>query len=196
MILAKTDALLEKAGTTKKKILTANIMLRDVDKDFDDMKKIWNEWLDPGNKLSASSRVTVGTFHNTAISNKNILVEIQVTAALNNNSNNNCCMSFTAPQFSPEDEQKELDALNDEEREALRQDCHGYTSIRREPREFLDTCLAQFEEALKDIPLPQKETYLQGKFQYPELLADETDPVVFLRAEDYQPEVCCAVHEL
>lgn len=46
--LAKIDALLERAGTNKSRLLTAQIWLRDM-ADFADMNKIWDAWIDPEN---------------------------------------------------------------------------------------------------------------------------------------------------
>jgi enamine deaminase RidA (YjgF/YER057c/UK114 family) len=46
--LAKIDDLLERAGTNKSRLLTAQIWLRDM-ADFADMNKIWDAWIDPEN---------------------------------------------------------------------------------------------------------------------------------------------------
>jgi enamine deaminase RidA (YjgF/YER057c/UK114 family) len=72
--LAKIDALLSKAGSSKSNILTAQIWLKDISRDFDGMNAVWNDWIDPQNK---PTRATVQA----ALARPNILVEIQVTAA-------------------------------------------------------------------------------------------------------------------
>ncbi len=46
--LAKIDDLLERAGTNRSRLLTAQIWLRDM-ADFADMNKIWDAWIDPQN---------------------------------------------------------------------------------------------------------------------------------------------------
>ena len=46
--LAKIDDLLERAGTSKSRLLTAQIWLRDM-ADFADMNKVWDAWIDPEN---------------------------------------------------------------------------------------------------------------------------------------------------
>ncbi|CAB9500075.1 Endoribonuclease L-PSP [Seminavis robusta] len=74
-ILKKTDDLLAQAGTSKSNLLTANIWVKDIGRDFQDMNKVWNEWLDPENK---PVRATVEA----NMARPAILVEIQVTAAL------------------------------------------------------------------------------------------------------------------
>ena len=75
--LAKIDSLLAQAGTDKKSLLTAQIWVKDIDRDFADMNKVWNEWIDPENK---PVRATVQA----NMARPNILVEIQVTAAIAN----------------------------------------------------------------------------------------------------------------
>lgn len=72
--LAKIDALLAQAGTSKSNILTANVWVKDIDRDFADMNAAWNAWVDPDNK---PTRATVQA----TMARPNILVEIQVTAA-------------------------------------------------------------------------------------------------------------------
>ena len=46
-ILYRTDALLEKAGTDKSKLLTAQVWISDI-RNFDEMNAVWNAWLPPG----------------------------------------------------------------------------------------------------------------------------------------------------
>lgn len=46
--LAKIDDLLKRAGTSKSRLLTAQIWLRDM-ADFADMNKVWDAWIDPEN---------------------------------------------------------------------------------------------------------------------------------------------------
>ncbi|WP_416799276.1 RidA family protein [Ciceribacter azotifigens] len=46
--LAKIDDLLQRAGTNKSRLLTAQIWLRDM-ADFADMNKVWDAWIDPEN---------------------------------------------------------------------------------------------------------------------------------------------------
>ena len=47
-ILAQIDDLLAEAGTDKSKLLSANIWLTDI-KTFDEMNKVWDAWVAPGN---------------------------------------------------------------------------------------------------------------------------------------------------
>ena len=73
--LRKVDELLELAGTSKSRSLMATIWLRDIAGDFKGMNAVWNAWVDPENK---PVRATVQA----EMARPSILVEIQVTAAL------------------------------------------------------------------------------------------------------------------
>jgi enamine deaminase RidA (YjgF/YER057c/UK114 family) len=47
-ILAKIDALLAQAGSSKSSILTASVWLSDIST-FDQMNRVWEQWIDPEN---------------------------------------------------------------------------------------------------------------------------------------------------
>ena len=72
-ILAKIDAALKKAGTSKARLLTATIYLSDMSKK-DQMNEAWIAWVDASNP---PTRATVGT----VLGTPDTLVEIVVTAA-------------------------------------------------------------------------------------------------------------------
>jgi enamine deaminase RidA (YjgF/YER057c/UK114 family) len=72
-VLGKIDWLLEKAGTDKSKLLTANVWLADI-QDFEEHNSVWNEWVD---RQNPPTRVCVQA----PLWRPNILVEIMVTAA-------------------------------------------------------------------------------------------------------------------
>ena len=76
--LDKVDALLKEAGTSKSHALSATIWLKDINRDFKGMNEVWNNWVDPTNK---PVRATVEA----AMARDILLVEIQVTAALDKN---------------------------------------------------------------------------------------------------------------
>ena len=76
--LDKVDALLKEAGTSKSHALSATIWLKDINRDFKGMNEVWNAWVDPDNK---PVRATVEA----AMAREILLVEIQVTAALDKN---------------------------------------------------------------------------------------------------------------
>lgn len=72
--MSKIDDLLVQAGTDKTQLLTAQIWLKDIEKDFAPMNAVWSEWLDASHK---PVRATVEA----PMARPSILVEIQVTAA-------------------------------------------------------------------------------------------------------------------
>ena len=76
--LDKVDALLKEAGTSKSHALSATFWLKDINRDFAAMNEVWNAWVDPENK---PVRATVEA----AMARDVLLVEIQVTAALDKN---------------------------------------------------------------------------------------------------------------
>ena len=76
--LDKVDTLLKEAGTSKSHALSATIWLKDINRDFKGMNEVWNNWVDPANK---PVRATVEA----AMARDILLVEIQVTAALDKN---------------------------------------------------------------------------------------------------------------
>jgi len=73
--LAKIEAFLAKAGTDKSRLLTAQIWIKDVVKDFDGMNEIWNAWTAPN---AAPTRATAQC----QMGAPDVLVEIIVTAAV------------------------------------------------------------------------------------------------------------------
>lgn len=72
-ILAAIDGYLEKAGTDKSKLLTAQLWLTDMG-NFKAMNAVWNDWVDPANP-------PVRACVKADLARPEILVEIMVTAA-------------------------------------------------------------------------------------------------------------------
>jgi hypothetical protein len=103
------------------------------------------------------------------------------------------CISFTAPQFTPEDVQREQESLSEADRAAIQEKLLGWTAVCRETPELLKKGVQQLKDALSDIPIGQKEAYQRALERAPEVVQDETSPVAFLRAENYQPEVSSEV---
>lgn len=73
-VLAKIDGLLAKAGTDKSRLLTAQIWLKDIARDFAGMNEVWNAWTAQD---AAPTRATAQCL----MAAPNILVEIIVSAA-------------------------------------------------------------------------------------------------------------------
>lgn len=72
--LAKIEEFLAKAGTDKSRLLTAQIFIKDIVRDFDGMNEVWNAWTAPG---AAPTRATAQC----DMGAPDVLVEIVVTAA-------------------------------------------------------------------------------------------------------------------
>lgn len=74
--LDKIDALLKQANSDKTKLLSAQIWVTDIAKDFKTVNEVWNAWLDPSHKpVRACTQAT--------LARPDLLVEVQVTAAAN-----------------------------------------------------------------------------------------------------------------
>lgn len=73
--LEKIEAYLAKAGTDKSRVLTAQIWIKDLDRDFAAMNEVWNAWTAPD---AAPTRATAQC----EMGAPDILVEIIVTAAV------------------------------------------------------------------------------------------------------------------
>jgi enamine deaminase RidA (YjgF/YER057c/UK114 family) len=73
--LAKIEALLAEAGTDKSRLLTAQIWLKDIARDFAGMNEVWDAWTTPG---AAPTRATAQC----EAGAPDILIEIVVTAAV------------------------------------------------------------------------------------------------------------------
>lgn len=73
-VLAKVDAHLAEAGTSKSSLLSAQIWVRDIKNDFKGMNEVWCEWLDPENK-------PVRACTQAEMARPEILVEVMVTCA-------------------------------------------------------------------------------------------------------------------
>jgi enamine deaminase RidA (YjgF/YER057c/UK114 family) len=74
IVLERIDGLLAKAGVDKTRILTAEIWLRDVDRDLAGMNEVWIAWVPAGEQPTrACGEARMG--------DPKVLVEILVTAA-------------------------------------------------------------------------------------------------------------------
>ena len=73
--LAKVDAALAQAGADKSRLLTAQIWLRDISRDFAEMNIVWDDWVDPyAFPARATAQCPLGA--------ADALIEIIVTAAI------------------------------------------------------------------------------------------------------------------
>lgn len=73
-VLAKIEERLSQAGSDKDHILTAQIWLANIVRDFDPMNEVWSNWLGPaGRPARATCQV--------AFDDPSLLIEVIVTAA-------------------------------------------------------------------------------------------------------------------
>ncbi|TKT69430.1 RidA family protein [Aquamicrobium sp. LC103] len=73
--LAKIEGYLAKAGTDKAHLLTAQIWIKNLDRDFERMNQVWNAWTAPD---AAPTRATAQC----DLGAPDVLIEIIVTAAV------------------------------------------------------------------------------------------------------------------
>lgn len=73
-VLDKIDGLLAKAGSDKRKILHVQMWLDDI-RDFDEVNRVWDAWLDPAHAPARSSGEG-------RMAKPGMLVELIVTAAV------------------------------------------------------------------------------------------------------------------
>lgn len=74
-VLARLDELLDKAGSSRSRVLSAQIWLKDMVADFDTMNQVWAEWFKLG---EAPSRATCQVIFD----EENIRIELLVVGAL------------------------------------------------------------------------------------------------------------------
>lgn len=75
LVLEKIDAHLAKAGTDKSRMLSVQIWLKDIERDFAGMNEVWDAWVPAG---ACPARAT----GESKLAGTNLLVEILVTAAV------------------------------------------------------------------------------------------------------------------
>lgn len=94
--------------------------------------------------------------------------------------------TFSAPFITPEQELAERNALTEEELEQLRRDTYGEDAppLPENPSTVAQA-LRLFQEALQSLDASSKTAYLQALEQVPELVEQESNPIAFLRACQY-----------
>lgn len=73
--LAKIDALLREVGSERSRLLTAQIWIKDIARDFTGMNEVWDAWTVPG---ASPTRATAQCL----MAKPEVLVEIVVTASV------------------------------------------------------------------------------------------------------------------
>jgi hypothetical protein len=111
-------------------------------------------------------------------------------------------LSITAPQFTSEDERLEQETYTPEELDAAQKDVSGEISSREKENPEDDTPEAvpleqqeqerqvlqqAMQQALQEIPLEEKDAYLEAMERVPQLIDLESPPHLFLKAEQDEP---------
>jgi hypothetical protein len=98
--------------------------------------------------------------------------------------------SFTAPQISEEDEQRERDLLSKEERQKIQNDLYGLSvDLKDETEEMLQSAPRLMQQALMEIPVEEKSEYLEALERCRDLVAKESPPLPFMRCDHYDANV-------
>lgn len=99
--------------------------------------------------------------------------------------------SWSAPQVTPEQETLERESLTVAERSKIVNDIYGHSEqLVQENAPMIRTAISETNMHLYLIPPEEKEAYLEALERCPELVASESSCIIFLRAENFNPEVC------
>ena len=102
--------------------------------------------------------------------------------------------SLTAPCFTKQNEQEERESLSPEEAKYLQSEITGIDDtfiFDYEATHDIEHCVKEVEQyiASDTISAMQKKEYLQALDKCPNLVENETNPIMFLRSENYNIEV-------
>ena len=97
--------------------------------------------------------------------------------------------SFTAPQFTEKQQEEERRGLSKEEHERIEADAYGTALEIEETEELLEKSLSEFKEHLEALSDYDKTDYQEALKRCPELVEKESDPIRFLRCEEFEAKV-------
>ena len=93
--------------------------------------------------------------------------------------------SYTAPIFTEKQEREEAASITDEEKKSIRIDVFGVDKSIEETEEVLERSLARFAEEIDAISDDNKKVYMVALQRCPNIVDQESPPIRFLRAENY-----------
>jgi hypothetical protein len=102
---------------------------------------------------------------------------------------NTTAISYTAPQFTEDDMRQEEEKLSQEERLEIENDVTGNQAIRRETAQTVSEGRAELQRAVDTIEIKDKQAYLEALEHCPGVVRVESDPILFLRCENYNAQV-------
>jgi hypothetical protein len=97
--------------------------------------------------------------------------------------------SVTSPRITEADERKERESMKPEEFAEIEEDVRGTGSVIKETDEMKVQAVLQLEEAIDMIPDNERIDYLRALELCPELVRTESESILFLRCENYNPWV-------
>jgi len=97
--------------------------------------------------------------------------------------------SFSAPQFTENDELKEIEDLTEEERTDISNDLMGTNSTSEETLEMRQDGIVELQEELDAISVDDKGAYLQALEECPAVVERETSPLLFLRSTKFNAKL-------
>lgn len=101
-------------------------------------------------------------------------------------------VSYSAPEFSAEEEEEERAKLSLEERKIIDDELHGkqvFDFDAFETPDHVSSFLDEFDRCIRNkLPPELTETYFEAMEKVPHLVQQETDPLMFLRAEFFDVE--------
>jgi hypothetical protein len=96
--------------------------------------------------------------------------------------------TYSAPEMTPEEERVELEQMSPEDHKRVRDDMYGRGHF-EETEEMRSSGPTKLKDALTCLPAEEKDAYLEALERSPDIVRAETDPMAFLRAEEYCVEV-------
>mmetsp|Transcript_18583 Transcript_18583/g.28697 ORF Transcript_18583/g.28697 Transcript_18583/m.28697 type:complete len:326 (+) Transcript_18583:85-1062(+) len=97
--------------------------------------------------------------------------------------------SFSAPQFTEDDELKEIEDLTEAERTDIRNDLMGTNTALHETLELRQDGIVELQDELDCISGEEKTAYLQALEECPAVVQRETSPLLFLRSTKFNAKL-------
>lgn len=99
-------------------------------------------------------------------------------------------ISFTAPRFSEEELAMERRSLSQAELAEIDADVLGTRPVLRETEQLVRRGLSELNAAIRALDPCKTMVYKEALKRCPDLVATETDPLIFLRSESFDAKVC------
>jgi hypothetical protein len=109
--------------------------------------------------------------------------------------------ALSAPQITPQEEQREKDLLTDQEKQRIYIDLFGShpldkniavtnsTTVASDTEWSNDRCIRCMQMAIHDLPISEKQDYLAALDRNINAVIEESDLVAFMRSENFNAAV-------